>query len=213
MVRAVSLIAVAALAAAASPSAPGRVADHVTLFAQPREAAPGGGLTLSGTVGGARPGDSVDIQARDCGQRSFRNAGGAHTGIGGDWTTEFFPGINTTLRAVWRGHVSHEVTLRQRASVRLRSLPSSPRRFEVTVVAKVPFWQKRVLFQRLAGTWKTVKSVVLDETSANPGAIYIWSSAKFRTSLPSGTRVRALLPLSQARPCYVGAASRLLRVG
>jgi hypothetical protein len=188
-------------------------AERVTLAARPTEAAPEASVTLFGSVDSGRRDETVDIQARDCGQRSFRNAAGAHTGVGGEWTTDFFPGINTTLRAVWRGNASPEITVRQRAAVRLRTLPASPRRFEVVIVAKVPFWRKRVLFQRLRGTWQTVKPVVLNESVARPGAAYVWSSAKFSTSLPRGTRVRVLLPLSEARPCYVSAASRLLRVG
>ena len=185
----------------------------MTLFARPTEAAPQSGLTLYGSVDSGRRGETIDIQARDCGQRSFHIAGGAHTGSGGEWSTEFFPGINTTLRAVWQGNASPEIAVRQRASVRLRTLPGAPGRFEALIVAKVPFWRKRVLFQRLQGTWKTVKPVLLTESVARPGAVYIWSSAKFRTSLARGTRVRVLLPSTAARPCYVGAASRLLRVG
>jgi hypothetical protein len=191
----------------------GFAADGITISARPTQAGPEQAVLLSGTADGARVGEEIDIQAKDCGQSTFHTAGGAHAGAGGGWQTEFFPGITTTVRAVWRGNVSREVTISQKASVRLERHPASPRRFQVAVTAKTSFWRKRVLFQRLAGTWKTVKPVLLTESSAPPGATYVWSRAEIRTTLPQGTRVRVLLPQAAAGPCYVSAASRLLRVG
>lgn len=211
--RIAALAAVLGAAAALAAAASAEQADGVTLSARPFEAGPEQAVTLFGTADGARVGDSIDIQAKDCGQATFHVAGGAHVGAGGNWETEFFPGINTTVRAVWRGDVSRTITLRQRASVRLEPKPANPKRFDVAVVAKASFWRKQVLFQRLAGVWKTVRPVRLTESSAPPGATYVWSRAEFRTTLPRGTRVRVLLPQAAASPCYVSAASRLLRVG
>ena len=210
--RIAALAAVVGAAAGLAAAASAEQADGVTLSARPTEAGPEQGVTLFGTAAGARVGESVDIQAKDCGQATFHTAGGAHVTAGGDWQTDFFPGINTTLRAEWRGNLSREVTIRQRASVRLEPHPTNPKRFEVAIAAKASFWRKRVLFQRLAGVWKTVKPVHLTESSAPPGATYVWSRAEFGTTLPRGTRVRVLLPQAAASPCYVSAASRLLRV-
>jgi hypothetical protein len=206
-------VAVAGLALALAPAATSTAADDVTLFARPLLAAPQGGVTLSGSIPGGRVGETIDIEARDCGQPTFQTAGGAHAGVSGEWQTEFFPGITTTLRAVWRGRVSRTITVSQKASVRLEPHPTAAKRFQVVVAAKTSFWRKHVLFQRLAGTWKTVRPVTLAESSARPGATYIWSSAEFRTTLPKGTRVRVLLPQAAASPCYRSAASRMLRVG
>jgi len=205
--------AVAAFALGFAPAATSAAADDITLFARPLLAAPQGGVTLYGSIPRGRVGESIDIEARDCGQRTFHTAGGAHAGVSGEWQTEFFPGISTILRAVWRGELSREVTIRPKASVRLERHPISARRFQVAVAAKTSFWRKRVLFQRLAGTWTTVKPIALTESSAQRGATYVWSRAEFRTTLPKGTRVRVLLPQSQAGPCYLSAASPLLRVG
>jgi hypothetical protein len=205
--------AVAAFALAFAPAATSTAAQDITLFARPLLAAPQGGVTLYGSIPGGRVGESIEIEARDCGQRTFHAAGGAHAGVSGEWQTEFFPGITTTVRAVWRGKLSREVTIRQRASVRLEPHPASARRFQVAVAAKTSFWRKHVLFQRLAGTWTTVRPIVLTESSAPPGATYVWSRAEFRTTLPKGARVRVLLPQREAGPCYLSAASRLLRVG
>lgn len=67
------------------------------------------------------------------------------------------------------------------------------------------FWRKRVLFQRFdrrLGTWATVRRVVLTE--------YTGYTA-FTASVPKGCLVRVVLPLSQARPCYLAGYSPLLR--
>jgi hypothetical protein len=191
-------------------------AERITIFARPAEAGPESPIRLFGSVDSGRAGESIDIHARDCGQRSFRVVDGAHSSAGGAWSTEFFPGINATVRAVWEGSASPEIAVRQRASVRLRTLPASPRRLEVAVVGRAQFWRKHVLFQRFdrrVGAWKTVRPVVLTESGAPPGSVVVWSTARFRTTLPKGTLVRALLPSSQARPCYASAASRLVRLG
>ena len=67
------------------------------------------------------------------------------------------------------------------------------------------FWRKRVLFQRLdrrLGTWATVKKVVLTRSTGG---------VTFRAPVPKGSLVRAVLPLSEARPCYLAGYSPLLR--
>lgn len=184
-------------------------AERVTLFARPIAGADQA-VSLFGSVDNGRQGETVTIQARDCGQKFFRAVAGATTRDGGGWSTEYFAGISTTLRAVWNEAASAELRLPQRVMVRLRRLRAGE--FEVSVVAKSPFWRKRALFQRFdsrLGTWKTVKSVVLTQSGA--AGNFAASSAKFSSSLPRGVLVRAFIPLAQARPCYLAGASRLLR--
>ena len=191
--------------------------DEVTIVARPAIASlEGPPIRLFGSLQNGRAGEVVTIQAKECGvsPQSFRDAAEAHTEEGGSWSLNFLPGANATLRAVWKNQVSAEVAVRQRPRVQLVRPPRSVRRFEVAVVAKAQFWRKRVSFQRFErrlGRWTTIRSVVLTETGAAPGSPYVWSSAKFRASVPSGTLVRAVFPLSQARPCYLGAVSKLVR--
>jgi hypothetical protein len=190
--------------------------EQVTLSARPSTLGPSGRVFVSGAVDSRRAGDVVTIQAKDCQAvpNVFRDVAEARTEQSGAWSTEYAPGIGTTLRAVWRDQESAPVAIRQRANVSLRQLASG--RLWAGVVAKTQFWRKHVLIQRFnrrLGTWSTVRSVVLTETVAGaPGAAsFVWSYAEFRLRVPKGTLLRAFFPLSQARPCYLGAASTLVR--
>jgi hypothetical protein len=201
----------AALVAAVASTAAAAPLERVTIDARPTLlSARQGTTTLFGAVENRRAGEVVTIQVKDCGQRSFRGVASATTQAGGGWSTTYGPGINTTVRAMWNGAVSSQVTVRQRAAVVVDQL--SARRFEVGVGARAQFWRKRLLFQRFdrrLGTWTILKTVVLTETVGSAGGI--WSSAKVTASLPKGTLVRAVLPLSQARPCYLAGYSNMLR--
>lgn len=189
--------------------------EQVTMTARPILLGPNGQVSLFGSVESGRADEVVSIQAKDCGSssQSFREVAEARTQEGGTWATEYLPGINTTLRAVWRNNASPQIAVRERAYVRL-----VPRRFgrglTVTVVAKTQFWRRHVLLQRFdrrLGTWKLVKRVVLTETGASAGSGGIGTWAEFRARVPKGTLVRALLPRSQARPCYLPGVSMLVR--
>lgn len=190
-------------------------AEQVTIFARPTIVeARDPWTTLFGTVDNAKADETVTIQAKDCRSEFFRVVDGATTKQGGGWSTRYSPGISTMLRAVWNERASNEVLVRQRAGVYLRRLGRT--RFKVAASSNprggmaggvvTTFWRKRVLFQRFdrrLGAWKTVKQVTLTQKSV--------SGTVFRVSLPKGTLVRAVLSLSQARPCYLGGTSLTLR--
>lgn len=199
---AAGLTVIAVVLVSTSPAAP----EQVTIDARPSVARWGQPVTLSGSVDTRRAEEIVTIQAKDCRQQFFRDVDSARTHEGGGWSTDYYPGINTTLRAQWNGGASAEITVRQRPSVQLRRL--SARRFAVRAWgfggAHI-FWRKRVLFQRFErrlGSWETAKNVVLTDSSG---------PTSFSASVPRGALVRALLPRSQARPCYLAGYSPLLR--
>jgi len=179
----------------------------VTISARPNVSGLGETVWLSGSVGNGRPGELVDVEAKDCQQGFFRGIAGATTTDGGAWRTNIFPTINTSLRAVWKGNASAPVAVQKRATVLLRQ--RSAKRFSVSAWggnSTTPFWRKRVLFQRFdrrVGSWKTVKQVVLTTSSR--------SGTEFTASVPKGTLVRAVIPLSQAQPCWVAGTSRTFR--
>lgn len=188
--------------------------ERVTIFARPSIArGDGRPVTLFGSVDNGKAGEVVDIQARDCGQQFFRGVAGATTREGGGWSTEYFPGITTTIRAVWNGEASAQITVRQRPRIEL--LPPAPgaaRRFKVDVVAKAQFWRRQVIIQRFdrrLGTWVKLKSVVLTEQGG--AGVFVVTSATFGATVPKGTLIRAVFPLAQARPCYLAGFSNLLR--
>jgi hypothetical protein len=186
-------------------------AERVTIFARPTILGQQP-VSLFGSVDNGKAGEEIAIQAKDCGRQFFRVVAGATTNQGGGWSTDYFPSITTTMRAVWNGVASAQVTVRQRAPVRLSRVPSSARQLEVGVIAKKPFWRRIVVierFDRRLGKWMKVKSVVL--TKQVTTGTYVWTTARFTTSVPRGTLIRALVPLAEARPCYLAGVSRQLR--
>jgi hypothetical protein len=186
--------------------------ERVTIFARPAVTDGTSAVDLFGSVDNGNAGETVTIQAKDCGSQFFRAVDGAETREGGGWATQYYPGISTTLRAVWKDSASTQVTIRQRARVSLSKRPSG-RKFYVAAGGRRSFWRKQVLIQRRqGGRWTTVRTIVLTETSAMGG--YYASSgagAEFTVSVPKGTLLRAVLPLSQAPPCYLGGVSRTVR--
>jgi len=188
-------------------------AERVTIFARPSAVRWGTPMTLFGTAQNAKEHEVVTIQARECGASSkfFVGVAAAETRAGGGWSIDYAPWINSTLRAVWKDQSSQQITVRQRPEVSLRQ--RSARGFEVAVRAKRQFWRRPVQLQRFdrrLGRWAVVRSVVLTEQTA-AGRGYVVTSAEFRASLPKGTLIRTVLPLAQARPCYLAGTSNTWR--
>ena len=190
--------------------------ESVTLFARPTIHDRNKLITLLGSVDSNRANEDVTIEAKECGQTTFVPVAGAHTNTGGGWTMQYAPVITTTLRAEWKGARSAPVTIQDRAWVQLNRRPRTALGygFGVAVRAKLQFWRRHVMvqrFQRRLGRWTDVKKVVLTESGAAPGSTFVWSSGEFRVRVPQGTLVRAVFPLSQARPCYLAGFSNQLR--
>jgi hypothetical protein len=205
--------AAGALAAAGAAAAEGSfqrlvvAPERVTLFARPTISGLGEPVRLFASVDNGKAGEVVGIQAKDCGQQFFRGVRGGTTGPGGTWTDLYYPSVNTTLRAVWKGAASAPVTIRKRAGVFLRQRSAKTFSVVAGIGAGTYFERKRVLFQRFdrrLGTWTTVRQVVLTELSSR--------GTRVAASLPKGTPVRGVIPLSQARPCYAAGYSPVLRV-
>jgi hypothetical protein len=211
MNRAVALgVLVATLAAVVTVAAAEAVpSQRVTLAARPLVLASNGALTVFGAIDSNREGEIVTIQTKDCGMSTYTGVTTATTGAGGSYRTEFRPNIGTQVRALWKGATSAPVAIRQQPLVQL--FKRSGRSFEIGVSSKGQFWHKRVLFQVRRGGWRTMKSVLLTDTASSPGAPFVFTSAKFKASVPRGTQVRAALTAAQARPCYLAATSAVIR--
>jgi hypothetical protein len=185
--------------------------ERVSINARPLVSDQRTPITLFGAIVERKAGEVVDIQAKDCGQSFFRGVTGTQTREGGSWSTEYTPGITTTLRAVWNGVASAPVVVRSQVFVNL-SRRGTSNRYSVSVSGKVPFWRRQVLLQqRRNGNWTTVRKVVLTETGAPPGVGWITTWADFRASFPRGSQLRAVLPASQAKPCYLSGVSSTVR--
>jgi hypothetical protein len=160
-------------------------------------------VTVFGTIDSGGAGESVTVQAKECDNSFFRVFAGASTEAGGTWSTLIFPNITMTLRAVWNGETSNEVTFRRRAWIQLYRLAGSATRFRMYVGPR--FAGKSVSIQRFdqrLGRWESIRRVPAHGTS---------EGTRFTLRTPKGTRIRAVLPTSQARPCYLSGTSPVIR--
>jgi hypothetical protein len=190
--------------------------EQVTLVVQPTVVArTDQRMTIFGSVSSGKAGDKVTIQFKACGLQpiQFRDAFETTTRAGGDFSLEglhpFNLGVSGVYRAVSGGEVSPEIRVRQRAAVYMRPLRSGRGRFEVWVGGRVSFWRRFVLlqrFERARGVWITVRRLPLTESVGQSSA-----TPAFRPRVPKGTTIRAVLPLSQARPCYLAGYGPLMR--
>jgi hypothetical protein len=212
MKRAYLCLAVALVIVVLPPGAGDAGVDDVSLFADTTLLEAQQSVRLRGAIDPAQRGEIVEIEVKDCGQPLFRGVKGTSTEQGGEYSLEYWPGISTTIRAAWRNQKSIDIPLRQRAWVSLYEKRSTGE-LAAWINAKRPFWRKHVLFQRRArGSWKTVRRIVLTEQIGNSyGLESVNTGAIFRARLPRGTLVRAVLPPSQARPCYLAGVSNTLR--
>ena len=60
-----------------------------------------------------------------------------------------------------------------------------------------------MIIQRRTGSWKKVRTVVLSGGSR--------FGTPFKLSVPKGSQLRAVLPKSQAKPCFLAGVSPTIR--
>jgi hypothetical protein len=169
-------------------------------------------MTIFGSVSSGKADEKVTIQFKACGLQpiQFRDAFETTTRAGGGFSLEelrpFNLGVSGVYRAVSGGDVSAEIRVQQRVAVYMRPLRGG--RFQVWVGGKASFWRRFVLlqrFERRRGVWITMRRLVLTEGFAQG------YSARFRPRVPRGTQLRAVMPLSQARPCYLAGYGPIFR--
>lgn len=188
--------------AIASPS------DSVTIAAYPTLVTGRQPITLSGHIELAAAGELVTVEGKECGvPGGFRGLAAAQTTAGGAWTTEYNPRAKTTLRAAWRDGTSAQLTVLVRAPVNL--IPISATRVSVSAYGIGRMEGKRVSIERFdtrSRTWRSVKTVVLESDYGEYA-----ERKNVKIAVPKGTTLRAVLPLAQAKPCYLAGYSKLIR--
>jgi hypothetical protein len=189
------LVATTALAAAP---------QRVTIAASRPSVVYGGSVTLSGKVSGGKAGETVDVLAEPFGTSSFAALTTVATTSGGHWSDVVHPTIETGYKARWNTATSSTVTVKVRPLITLALVNLSSRTFSTKVTAARTFAGKFVLVQRLTPTGPTtVKKVILNSSS----------SATFHVRLHRGrSRLRVVMPTSQAAPGYITGASKVLIV-
>jgi hypothetical protein len=166
-------------------------------------------MNVYGSVAGGKAGEKVTVQFKACGLYpiQYRDALETTTTAGGSYSfAELQPfnlGVSGVFRALSGNAVSAEVPVKQRAFVSLWRHPSG-KSYRVSAWGKVSFWRRHVLlqrFERRRGVWVTVRKLVLTED--------LGRTTPFRPGVPKGTKIRAVLPLSQAKPCYLAGTSQI----
>ena len=191
-------------------------AERITLLARPTIHNRNQLVTLYGSIESRSENEDIVIEGKQCGNTAWTEVSGAHSNAGGGYTVQYAPVITTTLRAVWDGARSAPLTIQDRAWVQLGRRPKTKAGygFKVDVRALTQFWRRHVVvqrFERRLGRWRDVKKVVLTDSGAAPGSMFVWTSADFNIAVPRGTAIRVVLPLSQARPCYLAGYSNQLQ--
>jgi plastocyanin len=183
----------------------------VTLTSSRQTVTFAGALTLAGVVSNQLAGEKVTVSAQECGKTAFTRVNDATTTAGGNWTLAVKPTIKTVYRSTWKTTDSPTATVNVRPALRLSRVGS---RFGARLTAAQAFTGKFVLFQRyrpLVKRWATLKRVTLG-AAATPSAGTVVTSARFRSRVRKGWRLRLFLPQAQAGACYLAAPSNTLRI-
>jgi plastocyanin len=187
------------------------VRTGVTLTAAPTTVAYGHSATLSGVVSSGAAGETVSVEAMECGKTTFAKVGTATSAANGAWTSTTKPVINTVYRASWKNTKSAQLTEKVSPVVTLKRVRTG--RFSTSVTAAQTFVGKYVVVQRYVRArraWKTVKRVTL--RTVKPGtAPTMISSSGFGARVARRTPLRALLTQAQAGTCYGPARSRTIK--
>lgn len=187
------------------------VRQGVTLAAAARAVRFGSAMTLSGVVSNGQAGETVAVMAQACGSATSTQVGTATSGANGAWSLAVKPTLNTVYEARWRNTQSAKVEVKLAPRVALVKLRAG--RFSARVTAASSLAGKYVVLQRYASStrrWVTVKRVVL-RTAGPPVAGAITTRAGFTSRLRRGTRMRLVLPQSQAGTCHTASQSGLVR--
>ena len=187
------------------------VRTGVSIAAVPTLTVYGSSTTVSGLVSSGSGGETITVDAMQCGSTTFARLAQVTSAANGAWRTPAKPPVNTTYQATWKNAKS--VQLAAKVAPQLSFRRTRAHRFAVSVTAAQGFVGKFVVLQRYyAGKrmWKNVKRVRL--ASAKPGiAPTLVSSASFGASVPRRVRLRLLLPQDQVGACYAATRSAVVR--
>ena len=218
LIAAVLGLVAAACFGAGRLASPTHAASDVTIGARPDvvDTQNGTPVTLFGTVPSGRPGESVQIEANECGlSGQFHELQGVRTEGQGVWSMPI-PGNNpatsrvfdyirtkTQYRARWNGNASEGVTVYARPYLDLRQFIVKKKRpgrrnFGITVGGRELKYRKKVVLERRVATnvWRPFKTVVV-----NGGLALFWAR------VTNGQTIRARLPEKDAAPCYLPAVT------
>jgi len=204
-------IAAAAVLAAALAAGATAASNALTLTASPTTVVYGKTTTLTGLLAPAKANQNVTVQAQTCGTTGFKRVTTVKTTATGAFTATVTPTTMTTYQATEKQNQSTTVVVKVMPVVALKRVARGS--YSLSVTAGASLVGKSLTIQRYSPTrhrWLRVKGVALTAMTAGTKPTVV-STASFKSKLKRRTRVRALLPLAQVQPCYLGAKSNTVR--
>ena len=110
----------------------------------------GGSVTLSGTVSSGAAGETVTIDAMDCGKTAFSRVASVRSAASGAWSYAAKPTLNTVYRSKFRTATSAQLAEKVAPLVSLARIRVG--RFSASVTAAQSFAGKYVVLQRYVRT-------------------------------------------------------------
>jgi plastocyanin len=168
-------------------------------------------VTLSGTLASHQAGASLQVLAQECGQSAPTRIATVTTTAGGAYSYQAQPLKNTVYTVKFKSSSSNSGTVKVRPRLRLGKI--APHRYSLRVFAAQSFAGKYASFQRYRlalRRWVTVKRVLLRANAAGVAPTVI-TSAKFRSRIKAGLRVRVILTQAQVGSCYLAGRSNTIR--
>jgi len=186
-------------------------AAAVSLAVTPKVVVYGRSVTLSGTLSNHKSGQSLQVLAQLCGQSAATKIATVTTTSGGAYSYQTKPLKNTTYTVKFKNSTSNAVSVKVRPRLRLGRVASH--RYSLRVFAAQTFAGHLASFQRYRPAlrrWVTVKRVLLRANSTGVAPTVI-TTARFRSRIKAGLRVRVVLPRTQVGTCYLAGRSNTIR--
>jgi plastocyanin len=184
----------------------------VSIKAAPPVISYGGSATLSGVVSSLAAGETVNVDAKQCGATAFTRLVAVKSTANGAWSAPAKPVINTVFRASWKNANSVELTQSVSPLLTLRRVRAG--RFTAGATAALALTGKRLVVQRYVKskrTWRAVKHVTLNKSKPAATPPTVRTSVAFRLRVKRGTKLRVLLSAAQAAGCYAAARSSAIK--
>lgn len=182
-----------------------------SLTVTPKTVVYGRKVTLAGKLASQLAGQSVDVLGQQCGATTSTRLGTVTTTTGGAFTFPPQPLKRTAYTVKLKNLTSSAVTVQVKPLLRLGRV--ARHRYTVTVSAAQSFAGKYAVFQRYRRAtkrWARVKRVLLQANTTGVAPTVI-TSAKFRSRIRAGLRVRVVLSQAQVGSCYVAGRSNTIR--
>ena len=187
------------------------VRTGISITAAPALVGYGKSANLSGAISSGATGETVNVDAMECGKTTFTRLTSVKTAANGAWSSPVKPTLNTVYQATWRNTKSAQLSAKVAPGLSLKRVRAH--RYKASLTAAQPLTGKYVVLQRYAKAkraWKTVKRVTLRTTKAGITPTVV-SSTTIRLRIAKGTRLRLVLTADQAGACYVSTRSAAIR--